>query len=378
MRLVEQGKIDLDAPVRRFIPELKLQDESVAERVTVQQLTNHTSGWAGDFFVDTGYGDDAIARFIERLPDAPQEAPLGERVSYSNSAFTVAGRVIEKVTGKPFETAIDELVFQPIGLTEHFYYPWQIMVHRFAAGHARVGGQLQVTPWYESRSGHPQGGGICASARDQIRYARFHMGDGEGVLQRATLEQMQTPTTPETSEGAKGIAWMLSEIDGVQIVAHGGSTRGFQTGFEMVPERNFALVVHTNASHGIEILYELKTWAFEAYLGLVEKVPDPLPLGPEELAEYTGVYTASTGELTVTIVEDHLVGTLAVNEDLLAEMGEDAEDEEAVPPLPFKILPDDQFLILEGPYKGLRGGVVRGDDGRVSGLDAGRVFTRRE
>lgn len=375
MRLVEQGLVDLDAPVRRYVPELTLKDASVAERVTVLHLTNHTSGWAGDFFADTGYGDDALARYIERLAEVEQEAPLGARVSYSNSAFSVAGRVIEKVTGKPFETAVDELVFQPLGLSEHFYFPWQIMVRRFAAGHARVGGRLQVVPWYESRSGHPQGGGISATARDQIRYARFHMSDGWGIMQRATLERMQTPTTPETVEGAKGIAWALSEIDGVRIVSHGGSTRGHQTGFEMVPSRRFALVTHTNASHGTELLQEIKDWVFEAYLGLVERVPDPLPLDAAALAAYAGIYEAFTGTLTVVVDGDRLVGTLAVNEEMLAEMGESMDD--AIPPLPFRILPGDQFLVQEGPYKGMRGGILRDEHQRIVGIDVGRVFTKR-
>jgi CubicO group peptidase (beta-lactamase class C family) len=379
MRLVEQGRVDLDAPVRRYIPELRLQDESVAERVTVLQLTNHTSGWAGDFFADTGYGDDALARYVEKLAEVEQEAPLGERVSYSNSAFTVAGRVIEKVTGKPFEAAVSELVFQPLGLHEHFYFPWEIMVRRFAAGHARVNGVNQVVPWYESRSGHPQGGGISASARDQIRYARFHMGDGGGILRRETLEQMQTPTTPYVTEGAKGIAWALSEIDGVKIVAHGGSTRGHQTGFEMVPEQRFALVTFTNARHGTEFNEEIKTWAFEAYLGLAEAVPDPLELSADQLREYAGLYDSFTGVLTVVLDGDRLIGTLEPNPEMLAEFGEEAQEgEELVPPLPFKILPENQFLVIDGAYKGMRGGIVRGAEGRLTGLDLGRVFTKRE
>ncbi|RIK38305.1 MAG: hypothetical protein DCC58_16840 [Chloroflexi bacterium] len=377
MRLVEQGKVELEAPVRRYITDFALKDARVAEQVTVLHLLNHTSGWSGDFFVDTGYGDDALARMVQKLVEAEQEAPLGARVSYSNSGFSVAGRVIECVTGQPFEDAVRDLVLEPLGLREHFYYPWDIMIRRFAAGHARINNVNQVVPWYESRSGHPQGGGISATARDQLRYARFHMGDGWGIMQRATLEQMQTPTTPPTSEGTRGIGWGLSEINGVKVVSHGGSTRGHQTSFEMVPERQFALVVFTNARHGIELLGEMKDWVFANYLGLEEAVPDPLPLSADELAEYTGEYEASTGVLTVSIVDDHLLGALTVNEELRNELGEPSEGEEAVPPVPFRILPDNQFLIIEGAYKGLRGGIVRDDAGRLTGLDLGRVFNKR-
>jgi beta-lactamase family protein len=101
MRLVDQGKVDLDVPVRAYVPELRLADESVARRVTVRQLMTHAGDWWGDGFVDTGTGDDAIARYVaEHLPTAPQLAPLGMVASYKNSGFVLLGRVIEEVTGE--------------------------------------------------------------------------------------------------------------------------------------------------------------------------------------------------------------------------------------------------------------------------------------
>jgi hypothetical protein len=143
----------------------------------------------------------------------------------------------------------------------------------------------------------------------------------------------------------------------------------------MVPERDFAFVVLTNARHGLELVTELGKWAFDAYLGVAERVPEPLPLTAAELAAYAGAYEASTGVIEVTVDGDRLIGTLTVNPQLAAA---EQEASDSVPPIPFKILPDNQFLILEGQYKGLRGGVLRDAAGRVSALDIGRVFTRRE
>lgn len=379
MRLVERGHVELDAPVRRYLPDFRVQDEAVSASVTVLHLLNHTAGWAGDFMLDTGYGDDALAKFVERMAEAAQEQPLGERVSYNNASLAVAGRIIEVVSGKTYEDAIKELVYEPLGLTEHFFFPWDIMIHRFASGHALHAEELVVTPWYEARAGHPPGTEHVSSARDQIRYARFHLGGGDGVLRPETVRQMQTLTTPASEsgsgEGGYGISWSIRELNGAKIVAHGGSNRGQQSNFEMVPERDFAYIALTNARHGLELLTELSAWVFEAYLGLAEQVPDPLPLSADQLAEYIGDYESHTGLLAVKVVDDHLLGILTINPDL-ALMEEEAAA--MVPPVPFKILPDDQFLIFEGQYKGLRGGILRGPDGRVSGLDLGRVFTRRE
>ena len=106
MRLVEQGRLSLDAPVRAYVPELRLKDESVAERVTVRQLFNHTAGWAGDHFLDTGFGDDALARYVESMAGLEQRSPLGAVASYNNASLCLAGRVIEKVTQTTYEAAL--------------------------------------------------------------------------------------------------------------------------------------------------------------------------------------------------------------------------------------------------------------------------------
>src|SRR3954467_3679442 len=120
MRLVEQGKVDLDAPVRTYVPELRLKDEEVAQQVTVRQLFNHTAGWEGDLMDNTGDGDDALAKYVERMSKLEQVAPLGSTVSYNNASLSLAGRVIEKVTGQTFEQAIRDLLLEPLGLDHTF------------------------------------------------------------------------------------------------------------------------------------------------------------------------------------------------------------------------------------------------------------------
>ena len=118
LRLVEDARVDLDAPVRTYVPELRLQDEQVAETVTVLQLLNHTAGWAGDDFTDTGDGDDAIARYVDHMAELRQITPPGFVVAYNNASLRLAGRIIEKVTGMTVDRAIAELVLDPIGLRD--------------------------------------------------------------------------------------------------------------------------------------------------------------------------------------------------------------------------------------------------------------------
>ena len=118
MRLVERGELDLDSPLRTYLPGLKLGDEDVAARVTMRHLLTHTGGWIGDYFDDFGSGDDALARMCESMATLPQLTPLGEVWSYNNAGFYLAGRVIEVIAGKPYEEAMQELVLEPLGLEQ--------------------------------------------------------------------------------------------------------------------------------------------------------------------------------------------------------------------------------------------------------------------
>src|SRR5215216_1649312 len=137
MRLVAEGRVDLDAPVRRYVPELELGDERTAAEVTVLNLLNHTSGLGWDLLVDTGEGDDALAGFVAKLTELELIAPPGTRTSYSQAGYSLLGRVIEKVAGMPYEKAIASLVFEPLGLSHSFFAPFDVMARRFAVGHNR-------------------------------------------------------------------------------------------------------------------------------------------------------------------------------------------------------------------------------------------------
>src|SRR5829696_6562351 len=179
MRLIDQGKLDLYAPVRTYLPNLRLMDEDVAARVTVRHLLTHTGGWWGDDTSDTGNGDDAIARYVmERLPTFPQVAPLGAFFSYNNTGFTLLGRLIEVVTGQTYRAAVQELVLDPLGQAESTFTPAEVERHPHALGHGSgQQGMALVTPLNLPRNIDPAGG-LWSTTRDQLRYARFHLGDG--------------------------------------------------------------------------------------------------------------------------------------------------------------------------------------------------------
>src|SRR5262249_8917130 len=113
MRLVEQGKVNLRAPVRTYLPDFSVKDEAVNRDVTVWNLLTHTSGWEGQI-APSDRGEDTLKTFVAGMTDLMQLAPPGAAWSYNNAGFSVAGRVIESVTGLSINRAIRELVFAPL------------------------------------------------------------------------------------------------------------------------------------------------------------------------------------------------------------------------------------------------------------------------
>jgi CubicO group peptidase (beta-lactamase class C family) len=391
MRLVEQGALDLDERVRTYVPELRLKDDSVARDVTLLHLLNHTAGWAGDLMDNTGDGDDALALYVERMAEIDQVTPLGATVSYNNASLSLAGRVIEKVTGKTFEQAIKELIFEPLGLTQSYFSPNEIMTRRFAVGHSqKPDGTITVArPWAMARGGTPAGG-ISSNAGDQIAWARFHLGDGTApdgtrILSEESLNRMKQATADAAGSAigdAIGITWMLRDVDGARLVGHGGNTIGQDSGFDLVPERGFALITMTNCSpNGSQFNEELIRWALEAYLGIIDRDPEPISLGDAQLAQYVGTFETIAAWAELTAEGGSLVFNVKIKPEIREQLRQQGEDVDEPPPIPIGLLPGDgdRYIVTDGPAKGMKGYFVRDASGKVEAVHVGgRLATRTD
>jgi CubicO group peptidase (beta-lactamase class C family) len=376
MRLVEAGRVDLEAPVRRYVPELRLPDEHAAARITVLNLLNHTAGLDTRMVLDSGDGDDALAREVAGMAEVAPIGAVGARASYSQLGYNLLGRVIEKVTGQTYEAAVTSLVLEPAGLADSVFTAAQAITRRFAVGHNLDDGVLKlVRTWKDTRGNNP-GGGLVSSVADQLRWARFHLGAGD--LPR----RMRQPTVElhaSTLGDAIGLGWFLRDVGGVRTVGHGGSANGQFANLLLVPERDFAVVAMSNAGpdSGLEFNQAVLRWALEHHLGVVERDPEPLPYDPRRAQEIIGHYENDF----MTLIIDTDGTTMTVECRIKPEIRK-ASDRELPPDLPpagLGLLPGtgDEYIVTGGGLIGQRGFLTRDTTGAVTGADlAGRLFTR--
>lgn len=300
MQMVEQGVIDLDATVHSYLPDLVLSDPAALETITVRHLLTHTNGITGDYFPDTGRGDDAVARCIATLPEVPQLHQPGEMFSYSNIGFILAGHLIERLTGHTWDQVIRERLLEPLGTSGFCTLPEEAILHRVGVGHTPnadgdlVPGQM----WPEVRSGGPAGFTPWATTADLLRFARLHLNggiadSGERLLSSESVALMQeqhvesVPSNAYEGDGW-GLGWARHRYSNNEpVVGHNG---GAAAVLRVLPERNCAIASLTNAPMGMLVGHRIIDAIIGELFGLhIPPAPEPTAK-PGDLSRYEGTY----------------------------------------------------------------------------------------
>ena len=385
MRLIEQGKIDLKAPVRKYLPEFTVRDDTVSREATVWNLLTHSGGWEGQIS-GPERGEDTLRNFVATvMSDNMQIAPPAAAWSYNNAGYSVAGRLLEVVTGTSINRAMRDLVFAPLGLAHAGTTAGDFIVNRFAAGHVARGSDppTLIRPYTHATSVTSGGIGLCIA--DMMAYAKFHLGDGttmkgERILARASLDLMQTPQLEKQStDDAIGIGWHIRRVGSTRIAGQGGTAGGHILVLSIVPERNFAISILTNAQNGWRLIQEVEREALRAYhgivygrnqaiahRGLVETLPnvEPLASQPDPQA-YVGRYRRPTNTVDVRVENGRLVV-----QDVPDSGG-------ARPVMPIAFFGPDRAVITDGNDRGQSIEFVRDAGGAVKWVRVvGRVAVR--
>ncbi|MEV4346974.1 serine hydrolase [Actinoplanes sp. NPDC049596] len=306
-QLVDEGKLELDAPIVDMLPELALSDPGVTAKLTMRHLLTHTSGIDGDVFTDTGRGDDCLEKYVSGLREVAQNHPLGATWSYCNSGFSLAGRVVEKLTGGTWDAALRERLSTPLGLRRTGTLPEEALLHRAAAGH--LPGPKVAPVWTLPRALGPAGL-ITATVADLLAFARLHLTgglapDGTRLISAAGAEAMAAEQVelPEkyTLGDSWGLGWIRFGWDGQRLIGHDGNTIGQSAFLRLLPSQGLAVTLLTNGEGARDLYQDLFSEIFAEVAGLTMPAPLTLPSPPVEadLTPHVGTYERASTRLEV-------------------------------------------------------------------------------
>ncbi|MBV8454331.1 MAG: serine hydrolase [Deltaproteobacteria bacterium] len=236
-----------------------------------------------------------------------------------------------------------------------------------------------MRPWQLTRASTPAGG-IVASMKDQLRYARFHLGDGTSqqdvpLLSRQSLLAMQTPQGPVTCDFSPGLAWRILDDNGIRWVYHGGGTFGQVSAFNLVPERQFAWAIATNSLNGGLLAREVARDLIRQFLGNDEPEPSEIDLDRSLLLEYCGRYSAALGDLEISLKD----GKLTMQPHPRGGFPTQDTPPPRIAPEPFRIgfIGSDVIAMIDPPMREIRGEFLRAADGSIAWLRWGARIHRR-
>lgn len=300
--LSERGLLDLDAPVKTWLPDAP----AAWDGVTMRRLLNHTAGMP-DFTRFDDYEsrktqattlDDLIARFRDR----PLDFQPGQKWAYSNSGYILATAIIEKASGQPYAAFVAENLFAPLGMDDSGYDGHAPVLARRASGYVPTARGVVNADYVDMSI--PQGaGGLYSTTRDLLKWEQGLFGGK--LLRPQSLAQL---TTPDRDNYALGL--IVAKADGGDgVISHSGGIEGFNTYLAYDPAERTTVVVLGNLNGPAPDMIggALMTLARGGEVKLNTE-RQAVALSPEAMQAYAGVYElAPTFALTVSVVDGKLM-----------------------------------------------------------------------
>jgi CubicO group peptidase (beta-lactamase class C family) len=247
MMLVEDGKLNLDDSVRKYLTDAP---ESW-QPILIRHLLSHTAGlgdYADGFDLKRDYSEDELLAEIykTRLAFAP-----GDDWAYSNLGYVTLGILIHKVTGKPYGELLAERIFKPLGMSSTQIISESDIVPHRAAGYRLVNGEWKNQEWVSPTMNSTADGSLYVNLVDMARWDAALAG--EQLLKRASLEQMWAPVklnNGQTNRGDYGFGWVVEDVNGHRVIQHGGAWQGFVSHIGRYPDDHLTVVTLANLSAG--------------------------------------------------------------------------------------------------------------------------------
>ena len=253
VQLHEQGRIDLNDPVTKYLPYFRLADERFKD-ITIRQMLNHTSGMVdvADYQWDAPQFDDGAAeRFVRTMAEDQMLWEPGGGWRYSNKAFDALGDVIAKVSGVSFENYVQTHILGPLGMANSSFIHPEIAEDLRTSGH--VGDPARVSDVYPYNRRHAPSSTLNSSVSDMVSWMLVNLQRGElngrRILQPESHKLLWQPSADTSTEGAQvGLSWFLGQYEGHRTISHGGGDTGFRSYIMLLPDTGIGIVLASNWS----------------------------------------------------------------------------------------------------------------------------------
>ncbi|WP_163528067.1 serine hydrolase domain-containing protein [Halobacillus ihumii] len=274
LQLVEEGKIDLDAPVQRYIPlfqvvgphsstsDMTATDQlskDVSSSITVRHLLNQTSGltqFPGDKTVPPTYnGTDALEKRTQIYTEGRVKLnrPVGQSYEYANDNYVLLGLIVQRVSGQSYGNYVKEHIFEPLSMHNTFVSHEEALDHGLATAHRRwFGFNVEYKSSHTFSRGDVPAGYIISSAEDMSHYLIAQLNDGKYkdvfVLSPTGINLMQTEPVPDTY----AMGWLSDKVRDIPVIGHAGGSVGYQSHIWFTPEQRLGVVVMGNVLSAID------------------------------------------------------------------------------------------------------------------------------
>jgi len=314
LQLVDDGLVQLDEPVRTYLPEFRTADDAVSAGITVRHLLTHTGGFEGDLWQPTTDGPDALDRFVRDLVrHAPQHSAPGQRWAYCNAGYGTLGRLVEVTRGTTYEQALRRFLLEPLGIEDVAFSASQALAYGTAIPHVHRSDTGELGPsreWALMPPSNPAAGNqLAMSAPGLLALGRLFLAGGVGptgqqVLSGTSTAMMLRPEVPIRGIGPvpsfQSLGWALLRPG---IAEHGGGAPGVATQLAIAEDGSVAAAVVTNADAGGQLARELLDPVFAEFAD-IEPTPPPAVPGPTclvpDATPYLGRYATRQTESEVT------------------------------------------------------------------------------
>jgi CubicO group peptidase (beta-lactamase class C family) len=278
MQLVEAGKIDLDAPVQRYLPWFELADKEASAKITVRHLLNQTTGISekdGNRFWASQKGLEEEVRGLDYLQ---LTEPVGTTFQYSNINYGIAGLIVEKVSGQSYADYVTEHIFEPLDMRHSYGSRPAALADGLAASHYYIFGQAIQAEGPRPPVALPSGF-LMASVEDMAHYAMAQLNNGQyagnSALSAQGMAELHVPAIPNGEGGSYAMGWNVGELDGTPIVSHSGDDGRNSSAIALMPDSASAVILLSNIS-GFEHLAQISGVAKGVIDVLNGKPPAPV------------------------------------------------------------------------------------------------------